>query len=249
MSLKKCRIFALAGVLAAVGALFATASASAAVTPITEESCTAAGGVANLGPLNLTKPVNGFMEIHKLSQNVELKGGKFSGTDDLCLFEPGNGIQGSITGGSITFPAFTAPLKLAGQTLEITGEITQFGPGEGTIDRPAGGCPGSEFCSPSNELLVELNVQAKANLSFSNLKIFGLSIPVQCETAKPISLPFVKRLEVLELLFETTVTGSTTMPPVACKGILGPLEGLIFTGLFSGPNNAYSLNFGRTEGF
>jgi hypothetical protein len=246
MSFKISRIAALASTLAvaSVMSIFIAAPASAAVTPITEANCPSPPNFL-LGPFRLKKPVNGFMEIHKLGQDVALNGGEFVGTDALCI-EAEVKVTGSITEGSIVFPAFTAPIKLAGQTAEITGEIKQFGPGEGTIDKPAGETCTPTTCNAEEAPFINLNVQAQANLRFSNLKLFGLSIPVQCETAKPISLPFVKSLTLEELLVKTTITGSTTMPPVGCKGLLGPLEGLIFTGLFSGPNNAYSLEFGES---
>jgi hypothetical protein len=245
MSLKKGRIFALAGLLAAVGAMSATASASAAVTPITEANCKEPNFL--LGPVGLAKPVNGSMTVRKLNQSIPLEGGTFAGTIGLCV-EPEVKITGSITESTITFPQFTAPLKILGQTAEVTGEIKQFGPGEGTITKPAGEECTPTTCNAEGEYDdITLDVQAQANLIFSNIKIFGLSLPVQCTTSKPINLPFVKAMSLTELLVETTITGSTTMPSVKCSGPLGPLNSLIFTTLFSGPNNPYSLTFGSTE--
>jgi hypothetical protein len=43
-------------------------------------------------------------------------------------------------------------------------------------------------------------------------------------------------------LTSATFTGETTLPAVSCKGgFLGPLFGAVFTGLFSGPNNPFTL--------
>jgi hypothetical protein len=248
MSLKKGRIFAvaaLAGLLAAVGVMSIAASASAAVTPITSENCKEPNFL--LGPLTLAKPVNGYMTDKKLDQNIPLSGGAFAGTIGLCIEEPGLAINGSITNSTITFPAFTAPIKLLGTTSEVGLEIKQYGPGEGTITKPAGEECTPTTCNSEEEFDdITLNVQAQANIAFTSLKLFGLTVPTQCETSKPVSLPFVKAMTLTELLEGTTITGSTTLPSVSCKGLLGPLESVLLTSLFSGPKNPYSLTFGET---
>jgi len=247
MSVKTIRMAALAGALALVGVMSTlTASASAAVTPINSENCKEPSFL--LGPLALKKPVNGFMTVKKINQNIPLSNGSFKGLVGLCIEEPEATITGSITKSTITFPAFTAPVKIFGTATEIGLEVKQFGPGEGTITKPAGSECTPTTCTPEGEFDdITLNVQAQANILFNSVKLFGITIPTQCTTSKPISLPFVKAMTLGELLIETTITGSTTMPSVKCKGILGPLESVILTSLFSGPNNPYSLTFGETS--
>jgi hypothetical protein len=249
MALKKPRIFALAGVLAAVGVMSITASASAAVEPITEANCKEPNIL--LGPLQLRKPVNGFFEVRKLNQKIPLVGGSFAGTIGLCA-EEALRITGSITNSTITFPAFTQPIRilgLGGQESEITGEIKQFGPGEGTITKPPG-----EFCTPTTcnsegEFTdITLNVQAEANFLITQFKFHGVTFPLQCSTSEPIKLPFVKEISIFELLIETTITGSATVPSFTCaKGPFSVPAAKLFTQSFSGPSNPYSVTFGRTE--
>jgi hypothetical protein len=242
MSVKTTRIAALVATMAAVGLMSIVASASAAVTPITHENCP--GFI--LGPLNLQKPVNGSLTVKKLNQTVPLKNGVFGGVIGLCLENEAK-LTGSITEGTIVIPAFTAPIKILWLPSEVGMEIKQSGPGEGTITKPAGEeCP-SSYCNANEEFdNITLNVQAHANITFTTIKIFGLTVPTKCTTVKPVSLPFVKEMTLFELLEETTITGSTTMPPVRCEGPLGLLEGATLTALFSGPNNPYSLTFGET---
>jgi hypothetical protein len=242
MSRKTTRIAALVVTLVAVGLMSIAASASAAVTPVTGENCP--GFFIGAG---LEKPVNGSLTVKKLNQSVELKNGAFRGLLGLCL-ENESKLNGSITKGTVTIPAFTAPIKILGIPSEVGLEITQVGPGEGTITKPAGEeCTEPQVhCNANGELLVALNVQAQANITFTTIKILGITVPTKCTTVKPVSLPFVKELTLFELLEETTITGTTTMPAVRCEGPLGLLESAALTALFSGPNNPYSLTFGET---
>src|SRR5271167_2797121 len=182
----KIRQAVLVAVLAAVGVMsIVTASASAAVTPVTEENCKEPNFL--LGPLHLTKPVNGFMTVKKLNQSIPLSNGQFGGVIGLCV-EPEAKIRGSITSATITFPAFTAPVKILGTQTEVGLEVKQFGPGEGTITKPAGEECTPTTCNAEEEFTnITLNVQAQANIAFTSLKLFGLTIPTQCTTSKPIS--------------------------------------------------------------
>jgi hypothetical protein len=238
------RIAALVATLAAVGLMSVATSASAAVTPITAANCTEPSFF--LGPLRLTKPVSGSLTVKKLNQSVPLSGGAFGGTVGLCFENEASKLTGSITEGTITFPPFTAPLKILGIPSEVGMEIKQFGPGEGTIKGEITGPCTPTTCNAAGEPLVELNVQAQANINFTTVKILGLTVPTKCITSKPISLPLVKNLSLLELLFGTTITGVATMPPVSCEGPLGIVEGAVLTALFSGPENPFSLTFGES---
>jgi hypothetical protein len=211
------------------------ASASAAVTPITKTSChTAGAGETLFIGAKLSKPVNGSLTVKKLSQSVPLKGGTFGGRVGICLENSGSKLTGSITEGTIVIPPFTSTLKILGREAEFGIEITQFGPGEGTLK---GEVPP----------FVVLNVQAEANIAFTTIKILNLTVPTKCKTVEPIHLPFVKELTLLELLSETTITGVATMPPVSCEGPAHRLESAVLTALFSGPGNPYSLTFGAGE--
>jgi hypothetical protein len=256
MSSKTTRIAAVAATLAAVGLMSIAASASAAVTPITSANCptpesTPPGTNELLGPIRLTKPVNGSLTVKKLNQSVPLAGGAFGGLVGICLENPSTpteeNLVGSITEGTITFPPFTAPLKILGIPSEVGMEIVQFGPGEGTITSEFHGVCTPTACNAAEEPLVELNVQAQANITFTTVKILGLTVPTKCKTAEPVHLPFVKKLTLIELLFGTTITGTATMPRVSCEGPLGIVEGAVLTALFSGPENPFSLTFGNSE--
>jgi hypothetical protein len=244
MSRKTTRIAALAATFAAVGLMSIAASASAAVTPITKAQCPEPDFFIGL---HLTKPVNGSLTVKKLNQSVPLKEGAFGGLVGLCIENEGAKLTGSITEGTITFPPFTAPLKLLGIPAEVGMEINQFGPGEGTIAGEFTGTCTPTTCNEAGTPLVELNVQAEANIGFTTLKILGLTVPTKCKTAEPIHLPFVKHLTLEELLFGTTITGVATMPRVSCEGPLGIVEGAALTALFSGPDNPFSLVFGESS--
>jgi hypothetical protein len=244
MSRKTTRIAALGATLSAVGLMSIAASASAAVTPITPANCPEPSFF--LGA-KLTKPVNGSLTVKKLNQTVPLSGGAFGGVVGLCFENFGSKLTGSITEGTITFPPFTAPLKILGIPAEVGFEIKQFGPGEGTITGEVPRECTPTTCSATGEPFVELNVQAQANIGFTTVKILGLTVPTKCKTKEPVHLPFVKELTLGELLFGTTVTGVATMPPVSCEGPLGIVEGAALTALFSGPNNPFSLTFGEGE--
>jgi hypothetical protein len=246
MSRKTTRIVALAATLAAVGLMSIAASASAAVTPVTLASCKANSLNSFLGA-KLAKPVNGSLTVKKLNQSVPLNNGTFGGRVGLCLENNGAKITGSITEGTIVFPPFTSPLKILGIPAEVGLEIKQFGPGEGTITGEVPAVCTPTTCNAAGEPLVELNVQAQANINFTTVKILGLTVPTKCTTVEPIHLPFVSHLTLFELITSTTVTGTATMPRVSCEGPLGFVEGAVLTALFSGPENPFSLTFGEGE--
>jgi hypothetical protein len=194
-----------------------------------------------LGPVGLEKPVSGTITVKKLGQNVALNNGRFAGTIALCV-RAGLGIEGTITNGEVSFPPFISSLKLLERPnpVELPTVIQQFGPGEGTITRP----PGNEAEEP---IKLTLNVQAEATIAFSNVDIVAKRKPVHCETVEPVKLPLVKTLSILELLESTTITGTATLPPITCGGQSGIATGNILTHEMSGPENAFSLNFGETK--
>jgi hypothetical protein len=214
---------------------------------VTQASCKGASAENFFLGAKLSKPVSGSLTVKKLNQSVPLAGGTFGGRVGLCSENFGSKITGSITEGTIVFPAFTAPLKILGIPAEVGMEIKQFGPGEGTITGEECTPTTPANCNPAGESLVELNVQAQANINFTTVKILGLAVPTKCTTVEPIHLPFVKKLTLTELLFGTTVTGVATMPHVSCEGPLGFVEGAVLTALFSGPENPFSLTFEAGE--
>ncbi len=244
MSLKTIRIAVLAGILAAVGAMsVGTTWALASVTPPTEETCSETSSPTGflLGPLGLEKPVSGSITVKKLGQNIALKNGLFAGEVALCVRE-GLQVEGTITKGKITFPPFLAPLtfKAPPRSTELGTTILQFGEGEGTITRPAG----NEEEEPID---VNLNVQAEANIVFTNVDFVTKRKPVQCETVEPVKLPLVKHLSLLELLFGTTITGTATLPKITCGGGAGNATAQILTREMWGPENPFSITFEQFE--
>jgi hypothetical protein len=244
MSLQTSRIAVLASTLAAVGAIFlATTSALASVTPPTEETCSETSSPTGelLGPLSLEKPVSGSISIKKLGQNIALTNGLFAGEVVLCARE-GLQVEGTITKGKITFPPFLAPLKFRAppRSTELGITILQFGEGEGTITRPAGN-------EEEEPITVNLNVQAGANITFTNVDVRTKRKPVQCTTVEPVKLPLVKHLSLLELLLGTTITGTATLPKITCGGPGGPATGNLLTREMSGPDNPFSITFESLE--
>ena len=251
MSVKTSRIAVLAGTLFVVGVMsVATTSASASVILPTHEGCHEEEEIEGkiippsnpigllIGPVGLEKPVSGTMTVKKLGQNIALNNGRFAGTIALCVRE-GLKVEGGITKGEVSFPPFLAPVKILGIPTELGMEIKQFGVGEGTITRPAGN-------EEEEPVKVTLNVQAAAIIGFTSVNVSGIKIPTQCETAQPVKLPLVKTLSLTELLFGTTITGSTTLPNIKCHGLFGGLLGPVLSLLMSGPENAFSLVFGET---
>jgi hypothetical protein len=246
MSLKTIRIALLAGALAAVGVMsVATTSASASVTLPTEETCSPEGTPFGLliGPVELEKPVSGVITVKKSGQTIALNGGRFAGKIALCIREE-TAVEGGIVNGSITFPPFVAPFKILNKATELATAITQVGPGEGTITRPPGPATPEE---EEKGAFLDLNVQAQATFSFSQVDVITKKHPVSCETVEPVKLPIVKHLSILELLFGTTITGTATMPPIACGGGAGNATAQIMTKELSGPENPFTLNFEESK--
>ena len=172
--------------------------------------------------------------VKKLGQNIALNNGRFAGVVALCVRE-GIEVEGTITKGEIKFPPFTAPLKIR-HSMELGMAIQQVGEGEGTITRPAGN-------EEEEPIKVTLNVQAEANIIFTNVDVQTKSKPVQCTTVEPVKLPLVKTLSIEELLLGTTITGTATLPKITCAGPGGPATGNLLTREMSGPDNPFSIIF------
>jgi hypothetical protein len=90
---------------------------------------------------------------------------------------------------------------------------------------------------------VILSLPTKANLAFTVIKILGLTVPIKCRTAEPLSLNLSDELGATELLLSGAhFTGVTSFSTVKCEGSQGTLDGALLSALFSGPGNPYSLS-------
>jgi len=83
----------------------------------------------------------------------------------------------------------------------------------------------------------------KANLGVTSVALLGLTIPTSCATAEPL----VFALEVTRPTSEIVTTGfpfsgTVNVPRFKCSGgLLGPLFGVVASGLLSGPDNAFTI--------
>jgi hypothetical protein len=229
MSRKASRMAALAGTLAAVGAMsVATTSASAFTLTV---------HFKNLA-------VSGTLTPKKLNQPVTLpEGSVFNGQSALEI-PPWSG---PITG-SVFVPPFNATIPVLGIPTTVGLTFTEVGNVNGAIvGNPSGGCP---WADPSL-ICLTMNVPTSANIGITEVGVLGINTPTHCETSEPLTLNFSTTLTLAELLtVGPHFTGTTTIPPIKCDGLEGIAVGLALTAVMSGPDNPYAINlaapyFGR----
>lgn len=172
--------------------------------------------------------VSGSLTPKKLNQAINLPAGStFNGNTTLEVAE--GKVSGPVTG-NIFIPPFKAPVTLAGlkQNIGITFE-------------PVGSIAGS-VTPGTGAFNVILSVPTKANIKFTSLSVFGLDLPVSCQTVEPVTLNLSAELNAFELINSGShFSGTATFPIVRCGGPLGFFEGPLLSGLFSGPENSYSI--------
>jgi hypothetical protein len=186
--------------------------------------------------------VAGSLTAKKSQQTVTLpEGSTFNGSGELFLEQVGAVVlgHGTITG-SVFVPPFNAVLTLPilGVPTPVTTGITftQVGQTEGTIT-PARGC-----ASEANAC-VTLTAPTKANVGFTVVGILGIQVPTHCETSEPIELHLSQTLNLLEIVRNGNhFTGTTTIPPIKCPGLLGLALGPVLTTALSGPENPYAIS-------
>jgi HYR domain len=170
--------------------------------------------------------VEGRLNLHKVNQPVILPAGStFNGSANLNFIT----LKGPLTG-SIFVPPFSQSAKVFGVPVSVGLEFSE-----------AGAIGGSVGPSKTVEGDLALGAPYNTNIHVTSLNIFGITIPTKCVTAEPVSFALLTNLTLEEFLTGWHFAGTTTIPTVKCEGTLGTLEGAVFTGLFSGPNNTYSI--------
>jgi len=232
---KTCRIAALAGTLAAFGAMsIAAAPASATIT--------CKGPCLRITPKFNNWVVSGSLTAKTFKQKVTLpEGSTFNGKGEIIIENPTGKrevVNGTIVG-TVAVPFFyttlTLPIAEIPTPVNVGIKFSQVGEAVGTV-APATGCTDEFAC-------VSTSVPTKANVGFTVVGILGIMVPTHCETSTPVQLnlksPSMTLLEVVTkgLHFE----GTTTIPPIKCEGLEGLLLAPVMTAALSGPGNPYSL--------
>jgi hypothetical protein len=238
----KTRFVAFASTLVAVGALSVAVTSAASAETICEREAKAGklpeGTVFCESIENFE--VSGTLTDKKLNQSVELKEGTFNGYVAFKSFFP---VEGSLNGVTAAKP-FEATIKLFGISTKVGLTFTQVGEANGSLTSVAAGT-GNCAANPEG-ICVHESVPTKANLGFTSITLFGLKIPLSCQTSSPVNLPLEENLLLFEELLNPLVgshfTGTTTFPSIKCTEFLtGPFNSVLLTTLFSGPGNGYSL--------
>ncbi len=167
--------------------------------------------------------VSGSVTAKTLGEPLTLpSGASFDGLADLTTQQ---------VSGNLTVPPFTASLSLLGIPISVGVTFTQVGAATGTI-----------AAVPGNASELDLSVDAAANLGITSASVFGLTIPLACQTATPLSLVFSTTAPALALATGVTFTGTVTLPSLTCGGPLGWLLGPLLSVFVSGPGNPYSIS-------
>jgi hypothetical protein len=165
--------------------------------------------------------LEGSLTVKKLGETIKLPEG--------CTFNGEAEVPGKLEGNTFC-PKFTATLKIFGlvpTTLLLN--FTEAGPVTGTI-------------TPGKEGKLLFKATAKDNIEILAVTLLGLTIPTSCKTVAPVVFPLETEAPASSLLTGATFSGETTLPAVKCGGgFLGFCFGVVFTKLFSGPENPFTL--------
>ncbi len=227
MWLRIGRTAALAALVSALAAFVATSAASADAT-IQFKNWAVWGSITD----------------KKLNEAVTLpKGTVFNGAADLTSSGGGGEVAGTIKG-HLTVPPFKTMLKLLGLLPAEAGiKITEVGESSGTIVTiPASNCAHSDFPG----VCVKTTVVSKATLGITSAGDEGLELPLQCETAEPLTLE-LSGIGTSGELPEQHYKGEVTIPSITCGGLEGLVLGPLLTTLMSGPENPYVLSLASHE--
>jgi hypothetical protein len=136
-------------------------------------------------------------------------------------------------------------MKILGIPETVGLSLTQVGTAEGHVaPAPRADCPGS-VAGETGSFCVNVSVPTKVNLAITVLGVLGVNVPTTCETSEPITFNLAANLTVRELIAPGPhFTGTTTLPPIVCSGLEGPILDPVMTALISGPDNAYALSIG-----
>ncbi|HUB73925.1 MAG TPA: hypothetical protein VL979_07815 [Solirubrobacteraceae bacterium] len=229
-----CKSRGVAVLAALLGAIVAASAMAASAAAITE-------------PVSFTNwAVWGSLTPKKLNEPVELpQGSTFNGVAEVT--STATSLSGTISG-SIYVPPFKAKLKLGGALpTEVGVTFTQVGPSEGTISTVSpSDCAEPRF----GTTCMNMSVESKADLGITATGLLGLEVRSECETSEPVVFHLSTDMPGEQLVLKLAgphFTGTVTIPSITCKGLSGVAEGLLLTGLMSGPENPYSLKIGPNE--
>jgi hypothetical protein len=156
--------------------------------------------------------VGGSLTVKKLHQDINLpEGSTFNGSANLTTSQ----LQGDVF-----VPEFTSTVKVLGIPTQVTTQLEQVQPVQGTITLNGGN--------------VSIQSTTTAILRIKKLRLGLLSVPTTCRTAEPILLTLNYEGG---LTFPLTFDGETTIPRLTGCGLLGPTLGT----LLSGPGNKYHI--------
>jgi hypothetical protein len=183
--------------------------------------------------------VAGSLTPKKLNQQVTLpEGSAFTGSARIewtdILFKD---VKGTVTG-TVSVPPFKTTINFLGVPTEVGVTFTQVGAPKGVITA-------STSCATRGACLT-MTVPTDANLGIDAAGLLGVDVPTHCETSEPVKFALSDTLTLAELLVKgPRFSGTTTIPPMTCKGLLG-LEGVVLgpllSELMSGPENPYALS-------
>jgi hypothetical protein len=193
-----------------------------------ENTATASFQVTVLGHLAIQNwVVAGTLNLRKINQQITLPAGStFNGSANLNV----ETLKGPITG-SISVPPFSESVLAFGGSIKIGLEFTEAGAIEGSVDK-----------STTVEGDLALSLPYKTNIAITSVEVDGELIPSKCVTEGPISFNLLTDLTLQEFLTGWHFVGTTAIPSVKCEGAANKHLSKVFTELFSGPNNHYSIS-------
>ena len=163
-------------------------------------------------------PLSGTINLKTLAQSVTLPTGS--------TLTANADITAKTLKGTLSVPALTTTLKIAGLPADVKLEVT-----------PAAETTGTAILD--NAGILHVHGQSPVNIRIVSAGVSVLQIPFGCKTSQPV---------ILNVDFDGPVsslgngnfsfTGTTTFPPMKDCGVFNSL----FTSLMSGPGQTYSFN-------
>ncbi len=201
-------------------------SATSTTTTTSETTTTTTTTTTTREPAH--EPLSGWRLLGSLTAG---RLGQVASLPATCGFNGEATIPGSLQG-SIECPPFTAPVKILGiLPADVTVSIKQSAPVVATITEAGGG----NF---------EISGSAADTLGLDDITLFGLTLPVSCNTQSPIVFPLQATVSISELVRHPTFNGVVRLPAIEClNGEAKPsqLFSLVLTELVSGPGNPFTL--------
>jgi hypothetical protein len=163
-------------------------------------------------------PLSGTINLKTLAQSVSLPAGSTLTAD--------TDITAKTLKGTLSVPALTTTLKIAGLPADVKLEVTPAAQTTGTA-------------SLDNAGILHVHGQSPVNIRIVSAGVSVLQIPFGCKTSQPVILNVDFDGPISSLgNGNFTFTGTTTFPPMKDCGVFNSL----FTSLMSGPGQTYSFN-------